>query len=63
MDTQLQFKNKHEAQKKTKKTTQGLGGLHAKNRAICMCETPKYDSVQITQALFLIVLIGQGCIF
>lgn len=31
--------------------------------AICMCGTPKYDSVQITQALFFIVLLGQGCIF
>lgn len=32
MDTRLQFKDKHEAQKKqkTKKTTKGSGGLHAK---------------------------------
>lgn len=47
---------------KKNKQTLGLGGLHA-TIAICMFGTPKYDSVQITQALFLNVLIGQGCIF
>lgn len=48
--------------KKQTQRTLGLGCLHAAT-AICMCGTPKYDSVQITPALFFIVLIGQGCVF